>query len=164
MVQRCMLREQCFDQPLVLHSDNGAPMKAQTMRAKLDELGVQSSFSRPRVSNDNPYSEALFKTLKYRPNWPVSGFKSLADARDWVDGFVGWYNTEHKHSKLNFVTPAERHAQQDGEILAKRKQVLEKAKEENPNRWSKSVRNCEPIGVVMLNPDKIENIEMKALG
>jgi putative transposase len=104
LVQRCMLRKQCFDQPLVLHSDNGAPMKEQTMRAKLDELGVQSSFSRPRVSNDNPYSEALFKTLIYRPNWLTSGFKSLAHARDWVDGFDGWYNTEHKHSKLNFVT------------------------------------------------------------
>jgi transposase InsO family protein len=164
LVQRCMLREQCFDQPLVLHSDNGAPMKAQTMRAKLDELGVQSSFSRPRVSNDNPYSEALLKTLKYRPNWPTSGFESLADARDWVDDFVVWYNTEHKHSKLNFVTPSERHAQQDGKILAKRKQVLENAKAANPNHWSQSVRNCEPIGVVMLNPDKVENIEMEALG
>jgi putative transposase len=134
------------------------------LAAQLDELGVQSSFSRPRVSNDNPYSEALFKTLKYRPNWPTSGFKGLADARDWVDNFVGWYNTEHKHSKLKFVTPAERHAQQDGGILAKRKQVLENAKAANPNRWSQSVRNCEPIGVVMLNPDKIENIEMSALG
>jgi transposase InsO family protein len=164
LVQRCMLREQCFHHPLVLHSDNGAPMKSQTMRTKLDELGVQSSYSRPRVSNDNPYSEALFKTLKYRPNWPSSGFKDIAEARGWVDSFVGWYNTEHKHSKLNFVTPAERHAQQDGEILAKRKQVLERAKLERPNRWSKSVRNCDPIGVVMLNPDRVENIEMKISG
>lgn len=164
LVQRCMLREQCFSQPPVLHSDNGAPMKAQTMRAKLDELGVQSSYSRPRVSNDNPYSEALFKTLKYRPNWPSSGFNRLDDARNWVDKFVGWYNTEHKHSKLNFVTPVERHAQQDGEILAKRRQVLENAKAANPNRWSGSVRNCAPVGVVMLNPDKVENIEMKASG
>lgn len=163
LVQRCLLREQCFKQPLVLHSDNGAPMKAQTMRAKLDELGVQSSYSRPRVSNDNPYSEALFKTLKYRPNWPPSGFKSLDNARDWVNEFVRWYNTEHKHSKLNFVTPAQRHAQLDGAILAKRKQVLESAKAENPKRWSRSVRDCDPIGVVMLNPDKPENIEMKAM-
>ena len=164
LVQRCMLREQCFNQPLVLHSDNGAPMKAQTMRAKLDELGVQSSYSRPRVSNDNPYSEALFKTLKYRPNWPSSGFRGLAEARDWVNKFVGWYNLEHKHSKLNFVTPAERHAQMDGEILARRKQVLEQAKAERPKRWSRSVRNCTPIGAVMLNPDKLENIEEKSLG
>lgn len=164
LVQRCMLREQCFNQPLVLHSDNGAPMKAQTMRAKLDELGVQSSYSRPRVSNDNPYSEALFKTLKYRPDWPASGYKGLAEARDWVDTFVDWYNVEHKHSKLNFVTPAQRHARKDGEILAKRKLVLEQAKAENPKRWSRSVRNCTPIGVVMLNPDKAKNIEAMALG
>lgn len=98
LVQRCMLREQCFNQPLVLHSDNDAPMKAQTMKAKLEELGVQLSYNRPRVSNDNPYSEALFRTLKYRPEWPSSGFVCLAEARDWVRHFVGWYNNEHRHS------------------------------------------------------------------
>jgi len=164
LVQRCMLREQCFNQPLVLHSDNGAPMKAQTMRAKLDELGVQSSYSRPRVSNDNPYSEALFKTLKYRPEWPSSGYSSLAQARDWVQKFVGWYNTEHKHSKINFVSPSERHALQDEDILAKRKAVLEAAKAAKPNRWSGSVRNCQPVGAVMLNPDKPENMELNKVG
>lgn len=164
LVQRCMLRDQCFSQSLVLHSDNGAPMKAQTMRAKLDELGVQSSYSRPRVSNDNPYSEALFKTLKYRPSWPSSGFSNLGDARDWVDKFVGWYNTEHKHSKLIFLTPSERHTLQDRDILEKRRLVLENAKVATPHRWSASVRNCEPVGVVMLNPDNVENIERKVLG
>jgi transposase InsO family protein len=94
----------------------------------------------------------------------VSVATSLADGRDGVDDVAGWYNIEHKHSKLNMVTPAERHAQQDGEILAKRQQVLENAKEAKPNRWSQSVRNCQPIGVEILNPDKIENIEMKAMG
>ncbi len=163
LVQRCILREECFKQTLVLHSDNGAPMKAQTMRAKLDELGVQSSYSRPRVSNDNPYSESLFKTLKYRPDWPTSGFEGLAEARDWVDKFVGWYNFEHKHSKLNFVTPGERHTRKDGEILARRQQVLECARASKPRRWSRSVRNCEPIGVVMLNPDRLENMELSTL-
>jgi putative transposase len=102
--------------------------------------------------------------LKYRPSWPASGLSRFAEACDWVNDVVGWYNTEHKHSKLNFVTSAERHAQQDAEILAKRKQVMENAKQANPNRWSQSVRNCEPIGVVMLNPDEVENIEMKTLG
>ena len=164
LIRRCLLGEQCFNQPLVLHSDNGAPMKAQTMRAKLDELGVQSSYSRPRVSNDNPYSEALFKTLKYRPDWPSTGFNGLEEARDWVEKFVGWYNEEHKHSKLNFVTPAERHRRQDAAILSKRQRVLESAKAQRPERWSGSVRNCTPIGVVMLNPDKPENIEVNALG
>ena len=163
LVQRCMLREQCFNQPLVLHSDNGAPMKAHTMRAKLDNLGVQSSYSRPRVSNDNPYSEALFKTLKYRPDWPTSGFKDVSSARDWVEGFVGWYNHKHKHSKLNFVTPAERHALKDGEILKNRRHVVEAARDARPSRWSGSVRNCDPVGVVMLNPDRLESDEVKAL-
>ncbi len=154
LIQRCMLREQCLHKPLVLHSDNGAPMKAQTMKAKLEELGVLPSYSRPRVSNDNPYSESLFRTLKYRPEWPSSGFSSLLEARDWVQNFTDWYNNKHRHSKLNFVTPAQRHAGQDGEILMKRKKVLEEAKKAKPNRWSKEVRNCEPIGVVTLNPDE----------
>lgn len=161
LIQRCMLREQCFNKPLVLHSDNGAPMKAYTMKAKLDELGVTSSYSRPRVSNDNPYSEALFRTLKYRPEWPSSGFASLDAARAWVQRFVNWYNGEHKHSKLNFVTPNERHMGQDRKILAKRKSVLEAARSENPNRWSGSVRNCDPAGAVMLNPDQPKQQCMK---
>jgi putative transposase len=163
LVQRCMLKEQCFntDTPLVLHSDNGAPMKALTMKAKLEELGVMSSYSRPRVSNDNPYSEALFRTLKYRPEWPSSSFNNLEEARDWVQSFVGWYNNEHKHSKINFVTPAERHATKDKAVLAKRKRVLEAAKLLSPTRWSGSVRNCEPTGVVMLNPDKQENLVLE---
>lgn len=154
LIQRSMLREQCFKKPLVLHSDNGAPMKSLTMKAKLEELGVTASLSRPRVSNDNPYSEALFKTLKYRPQWPKSGFSSLAAAREWVETFVKWYNDEHKHSKLNFVSPGQRHTLQDSDILAKRKEVLEAAKARNPKRWSKDVRNCEAVGPVMLNPDK----------
>lgn len=156
LVQQCMLRQQCFRNavPLVLHSDNGAPMKAQTMKAKLEHLGVTSSYSRPRVSNDNPYSEALFRTLKYRPQWPSSGFDSLERAREWVHSFVGWYNTKHKHSKINFVTPTERHAGKDGEILAKRERILKRARARTPERWSGSIRNCLPVGEVMLNPDR----------
>jgi len=162
LIQRCMLREQCFNAPLVLHSDNGAPMKAQTMKAKLEELGVLSSYSRPRVSNDNPYSESLFRTLKYRPEWPSSGFASLGEARGWVQNFVSWYNEEHKHSKINFITPAQRHAGKDEEILSNRKIVLEAARKRKPHRWSKGVRNCEPIGCVSLNPDDVGLKKVKA--
>lgn len=154
LVQRCKLKEQCLGKRLVLHSDNGAPMKSQTMKAKLEELGVLPSHSRPGVSNDNPFSESLFRTLKYRPEWPSAGFQSLSEARDWVQKFVQWYNHEHKHSKLNFVTPAQRHTGKDVTILANRKQILEAAKAENPSRWSQSVRNCEPVGPVTLNPEK----------
>ena len=154
LLQRCLLREKCLHRPLVLHSDNGAPMKAQTMKAKLEELGVLPSYSRPRVSNDNAFSESLFRTLKYRPDWPSSGFTSLEDARRWVDGFVTWYNTEHKHSKLRFVTPQERHSGNDVAILAQRQRVLEQAKLRTPGRWgSRPIRNCEPVGPTTLNPE-----------
>lgn len=163
LLQRCILKEQCLktNPQLVLHSDNGAPMKSQTLKAKMEELSVLSSYSRPRVSNDNPYSEALFKTLKYRDNWPSSGFNSLEEARDWVQRFVSWYNTEHKHSQLNFVSPAERHAGLDTEILQARLRVLEDARKANPKRWSRGVRNCTPIGAVMLNPDRDDNSMVK---
>lgn len=155
LMQRNMLREQCFNKPIVLHSDNGAPMKCFTMKAKLDELGVTASLSRPSVSNDNAFSESLFRTLKYRPQWPSNGFKSLTETREWVDKFVTWYNDEHKHSKLNFVSPGKRHAMQDQEILSKRKAVIESAREANPIRWANGIRNCAPVGSVMLNPDNV---------
>lgn len=160
LLQRNLLREQCFGDAPVLHSDNGAPMKALTMKAKMEELGVVSSYNRPRVSNDNPFAESLFRTLKYCPQWPSNGFNSLDEARNWVQHFVEWYNNEHKHSRLNFVTPAERHEGKDSEILAKRRQVLEAAKAKNRNRWSGDVRNCEPAGPVTLNPDKEPETEM----
>ena len=162
LIQRCKLREQCFNQSLVLHSDNGAPMKAVTMKAKMEELSITSSYSRPRVSNDNSFSESIFKTLKYRPNWPSSGFKSISKVRDWADNFVDWYNNTHKHSKLNFVTPAERHRGEDQAILAARKLVLETAKAARPLRWSGNVRNCESKGPTTLNPEKkIAEIELE---
>ena len=80
---------------LTLHSDNGAPMKGATLLATLERFGVAPSFSRPSVSDDNPYSESLFKTLKYRPSYPDSAFGGLDEARQWVGRFVQWYNTEH---------------------------------------------------------------------
>lgn len=155
LLQRTLIRENCLHSGVVLHSDNGAPMKSQTMRAKAYDLGVTTSYSRPRVSNDNPFAESLFRTCKYRPEWPSQGFKSLEEAREWVLKFTRWYNYEHKHSKLRFVTPHQRHTGQDKAILAKRKQHLEKAKAANPSRWGKrNVRNCEPVGPTTLNPEK----------
>lgn len=153
--ERALIRENCLHSGVVLHSDNGAPMKSQTMRAKAYDLGVTTSYSRPRVSNDNPFAESLFRTCKYRPEWPSQGFKSLEEAREWVLKFTRWYNYEHKHSKLRFVTPHQRHTGQDKAILAKRKQHLENAKAANPSRWGKrNVRNCEPVGPTTLNPEK----------
>ena len=154
LLQRSQLREQCLHKPLVLHSDNGAPMKAQTMKAKLEELSVMPSYSRPRVSNDNAFVESLFRVLKYRPQWPSRGFTSLDEARLWVDRFVRWYNTEHRHSKLRFVTPEQRHNGEDAVLLEQRKRVLEQAKQSMPSRWgTRPVRNCEPVGPTTLNPE-----------
>ena len=155
LLERTLISENALHTGVVLHSDNGAPMKAQTMRMKAYELGVLTSYSRPRVSNDNPFAESLFKTCKYRPNWPTDGFKSLEAARDWVLTFTRWYNGEHKHSQLNFVTPHQRHTGEDKEILAKRLLTMEAAKDKNPIRWgTQEVRNCKPVGPTTLNPVK----------
>ena len=98
---------------LVVHSDNGSPMKGETMLATMQRLGVAPSRSRPSVSNDNPYSESLFRTLKYRPQLPVKPFENLLQARRWATALVRWYNEEHRHSAIGFVTPSQRHAGQD---------------------------------------------------
>ncbi len=143
--------------PLVLHSDNGSPMKAATFLEKLYDLGITPSNSRPRVSNDNAYSESLFKTLKFRPGFPASGFKTINEARNWVLAFVRWYNTEHRHSGLNYVTPEQRHNGEAHEILIQRRVVLEAAKAKNPRRWSGETRNLSLPESVMLNPDKAVN-------
>ena len=145
-------RENIAPNQVVLHSDNGSPMKGATMLAALQALGVMASFSRPAVSNDNPYSESLFKTLKYRPDYPSRAFENLLAALHWVGTFVRWYNHEHCHSAIRFVTPHERHAGQDTVLLAKRVDVYEAAKAKHPQRWSGSTRNWEPVRVVHLNP------------
>lgn len=139
---------------IVLHADNGGPMKGSTMLATLQQLGVVASFSRPGVSNDNPYSEALFRTLKYRPEYPSGLFASLEAAQFWVDEFVQWYNTEHLHSALRFVTPDDRHSGRENEIVAQRKKVYEQARLRKPERWTGPTRNWEPIGEVCLNPGR----------
>lgn len=139
---------------LTLHSDNGGPMKGATMLATLQKLGVVPSFSRPKVSDDNPFSESLFKTLKYRPSYPDGSFANLGEARNWVERFVSWYNNEHQHSEISFVTPASKHLGLDLAILQKRKQIYEVARAKNPQRWSKNTRRWEQITEVHLNPTK----------
>jgi len=129
-------------------------MKGATMLATLQQLGVTPSFSRPSVSNDNPYSESLFRTLKYRPEYPEKPFVNLPAARAWVLIFVDWYNNKHLHSSIKFVTPAQRHRGEDIDILSKRKAVYRGAKSKNPKRWSGEIRNWEPVKEVYLNPEK----------
>ena len=154
----CLAQHHLSYEPLVLHSDNGTPMKGATMLETLYKLGITPSNSRPRVSNDNPYSESLFKTLKYRPNYQPKGFKSLEDARNWCKLFVHWYRFEHHHSGIKFLTPAERHAGKSEEILNHRKEVYEAAKAAHPERWNgRETRNWDNIDKVFLNPDKVES-------
>ena len=160
LVQRALLREGCANNPPVLHSDNGAPMTSYTLKARLSELGMLMSYSRPRVSNDNPYSEALFKTTKYCPEWPVKGFASLAAVRQWMMAFEHAYNEKHLHSGINFVTPGSRHRVEDIAILSYRKQVFEAAKTKHTRRWSGTTRNWSPITTVSLNPGRDNEIEL----
>ena len=151
-------REHLAPGQVILHSDNGGPMalghpvKGATMLATLQALGVIPSFSRPAVSNDNPYSESLFKTLKYRSVYPDTPFANLLAARTWVADFVHWYNHEHCHSAIKFVTPAKRHAGLDAAILRQRSAVYEATKRRCPQRWSGATRNWQPVTVVHLNP------------
>ena len=146
-------RERIARNQVTLHSDNGSPMKGATFLATLQQLGIIPSFSRPSVSNDNPYSESLFRTLKYRPEYPEKAFEDLQAARKWVQGFVDWYNTQHLHSAINFVTPEQRHTGRDVAILSKRREVYLQAKLDNPKRWSGDIRNWDPVKEVHLNPE-----------
>ncbi len=139
---------------VILHSDNGGPMRGATMLATLHRLGITPSFSRPRVSNDNPYSESLFKTLKYCPSFPENGFVNIEEAKEWVRKFVYWYNYKHLHSGINFVTPDSKHSGEDQKILNKRHTLYQEAKLKNPSRWSGKTRNWNIVDVVELNPGK----------
>lgn len=159
VLSRAYHRERVTPETLVLHADNGGPMKGATMLATLQRLGVVPSFSRPSVSDDNPFSEALFKTLKYQPGAPSQPFDNLEAARQWVAGFVIWYNEEHRHSALQFVTPGQRHRGEDHALLAQRRQVYAAAKARHPERWAGATRAWEPDTVVCLNPGRLPKQE-----
>jgi transposase InsO family protein len=153
LIKKACLAEGAHHASLILHSDNGSPMKGATMLATLQKLGVIPSFSRPSVSDDNAYSESLFRTLKYTPAYPAKPFLSLTAARQWVDDFVSWYNQEHHHSGIQFVTPADRHSGKDKQVLQRRTAVYCQAKTRHPERWSGGIRNWKYVDVVWLNPD-----------
>ncbi len=159
MVGACE-REGVSQDALVLHADNGGPMKGSTMLATLQRLGVVASFSRPSVSDDNPFAEAIFRTMKYRPGYPKKPFANLAEATAWVEGFVRWYNGEHLHSGIRFVSPIDRHERRDKAILAARHRVYTTAKARTPRRWTGATRNWTPVGAVRLNPEKRDACNM----
>jgi transposase InsO family protein len=164
LIKQACVDEQVAQGQLVLHSDNGGPMKGLTMLAMLEKLGVIPSFSRPSVSDDNPYSEALFKTLKYHPTFPLHHrFATLADARTWCETFVNGYNRQHLHSALKFVTPEQRHSGEDQLIREKRHKVYQMAKQQCPERWSGNTRNWSLPEVVTLNPNKKPELNKQGL-
>jgi putative transposase len=158
LVKRTALAEGIAAQPPqqrpVLHGDNGSSFKATTVLAMLHWLGVKPSYSRPRVSDDNAFVESLFRTAKYRPEFPANGFSDLGAARQWAAGFVHWYNVEHRHSGIRYVSPEQRHAGHDKDILAARHQLYLQARQANPARWSRATRDWTPIDTVALNPEK----------
>ena len=143
-----------------LRSDRGAAMKGSTMLLTLYKLGVIPSFSRPRVSDDNPYSESLFKTLKYTGGYPKY-FNDIEHARKWVETFVEWYNTKHKHSGINYVTPDQRYNGLDIAILKKRNKTYAEAKNKNPLRWSKNHKIWKYEKEVYLSPSNNSILEKK---
>lgn len=147
---------------LVVHQDNGGPMKGATLKATMERLGILASYSRPHVSDDNPFSEALFRTLKYRPHFPRKPFESLEAARTWVADFVAWYNEVHLHSAIGFVTPAARHDGHAHEILEARHDVYELARRRNPKRWARHTRNWKAPHEVFLNPSQETRLQLAA--
>lgn len=162
LLRRAHLSENIAAQasPLVLHGDNGSPLKAATVLGLMHQLEITPSHSRPRVSNDNAFAESLFRTTKYHPSYPPDGFTSLDHARQWAENFVNYYNAEHKHRALNFVTPQQKHCGEDVELLENRKEILEQKRLENPTRWiAKKVRNCASTTSVNLYPIDNRNLE-----
>lgn len=163
LVRRTALAEgiAALDWRPVLHGDNGATLKATTVLAMLHWLGIKPSYSRPRVSDDNAFVESLFRTAKYRPEFPARGFENLTAARDWAARFVHWYNHDHRHSGIRYVSPAQRHAGDDYEILARRHDLYQLARQRHPARWSRHTRNWTPIGAVALNPERDSVVSME---
>ena len=151
-----LVNEACYLEGIVpgeaiLHSDNGSPIKGATMLSTLQRLGAVPSFSRPRGSDDNPYSEVQFRTLKYHPDYLDHAFPDLVRARAWVKQFARWYNTKHQHSSINFVTPHERHSGIDRDVLTSRDVVYNQAKRRRPNWWTRTTGNWTPVGAVTLH-------------
>jgi len=157
VIEQAIWREQCILNPPTLHNDNGRALKSQTVHQKLLSLGIKPSHSRPRVSNDNAYIESFFRTLKYCPMWPSRGFESIEQARQWVHKFMHWYNDQHRHSAIKFVTPAQRHSGEDKQILQHRSEFYAEQQRANPSRWRGKTRDWSYIEAVTLNPEKMTN-------
>src|SRR5690625_1478115 len=139
---------------LTIHADRGSPMMAGSMSELFISLGVTKSHSRPRVSNDNPYSEAQFKTMKYHSTYPER-FGSIQDARTWMRKFMHWYNNAHYHSGIAYMRPADLHAGRNDTIIAGRQATLNKAAKANPDRFNRPPKAAKPPTQAWINKPSI---------
>jgi putative transposase len=156
LIAATCLRQNILPGQLTIHADRGSAMTSKPVALLMADLGVTKTHSRPHVSNDNPYSEAQFKTLKYRPDYP-GRFGCQPDARNWAREFFQWYNHEHHHGALGLLTPADVHFGRDRAVLAQRQQVLETAYQKNPERFVKGQPTPARLpGAVWINPPKEE--------
>ena len=145
-------KEGIAPEQLTLHADRGSAMTSKTVAQLLADLGVTKTHSRPHVSNDNPYSEAHFKTLKYRPGFPKQ-FGCLADARAWMRQFVQWYNQEHRHSGIGLLTPATVHQGRAAAVIGARQEVLQAAYTAHPERFVRGAPHAPELPpAVWINP------------
>lgn len=161
LLERAALRERIAPDELTVHQDNGSIMRGSTFTAKLQSLGIAASYNRPGVSDDNAYAESLFRTCKYRPEYPQV-FANLEHARAWALDFTRWYNHTHKHRNLKFVSPAERHCGADRAIFAARRAVYERARTQHPQRWSRGARDWSLVDEVWLNRPTSSDLEQRA--
>jgi putative transposase len=152
-------RKQAIEpQQLTIHSDNGKPMRAKSLALLYADLGVNASHSRPYTSDDNPFSEAQFKTLKYQPDYPER-FGSVQDARVWARHFFPWYNYEHYHTGLNLLTPASVHHGQATVVQQQRQAILRAAFDAHPERFVKGAPLVAgPPQAVWINPPQEVNL------
>jgi putative transposase len=148
LIAESCAREGIVPQQLTLHTDRGAPMTAKTVAELLIDLGVARSHSRPSVSNDNPYSESQFKTMKYGPTYPER-FASIDEARAWMRAFATWYNTEHRHSGIGLLPPQVVHSGQAPEQVAARQRVLDAAYQVHPQRFVRGQPHAPAVPTVV---------------
>ncbi len=154
-IARDLIAQACGDQhigpsQLMVHADHGASMTSKSVSALLIDLDIMRSHSRPHVSNDNPYSESQFKTLKYRPAFPER-FGSEQDARLFCRGFMAWYNGEHRHSGLCMLTPASVHYGKAEAVLEHRHEVMLQAYTAHPERFGRPPRRQHLPEAVWIN-------------
>lgn len=155
LIRETTEREGIREGQLTLHADRGGPMIAGGVAELLVGLGVTKSHSRPRVSNDNPYSEAQFKTMKFRPDYPTR-FESALHASDWCRDFVAWYNTVHYHSGIGFLRPDDLHAGRHPAILQRRRATLDQARARHPERFRRPLALAEPPQRAWINQPRIQ--------